>query len=159
MMFLTALLLSTALGSPVNEHGLFKRQDQGPPITTIPSPANHTGDVSSCQGYRLTVYFETESTLRVRIADEEGKAHVVPNDVAPWPRPGERIVGNDSCALNFEWVEDPFGFKVVRKSDGDVVFDTTDNALIFEEQFVRITSKLAQGSNIQGLGQHNDNFT
>jgi len=191
-----AALLGLVSASPVYNLGseVVRRQEsQEPPIRSIPSPVNHTGDVSSCQGYKLTsasvrtdntgvdgtleiigncsaygpdysrltlsVTYENEDRLRVRIIDEEKKAHVVPNDVASWPEVGANSVTNDSCALSFQWEEEPFGFKIVRKSDGDVLFDTIGQALIFEEQFVRITSKLAEGSNIQGLGQHNDNFT
>jgi len=191
-----AAVLGFAAASPVYNLGsqpLKREESEGPPIRIIPSPVQHTGNVSACQGYRLTsanvrgdntgvdgtleiignctaygpdyprltlsVTYENENRLRVRIVDEEHKAHVVPNDVAPWPEVGANSVSNDSCALSFEWEEEPFGFRIVRKSDGDVVFDTTGQPLIFEEQFIRVTSRLAEGSNIQGLGQHNDNFT
>lgn len=186
-------LLLTTLASPYPPTLLSRQEAQEPAIRTIPSPVNHTGDVSACAGYRLTsatvrdgetgvdgtleiigncsaygpdyttlnlaVWYETADRLRVRITDKEGKAHVVPDDVAPWPQPGNNSVTNATSKLAFEWVEDPFSFKVVRKDDGDVVFDTTGQTLIFEEQFVRFSSKLSEGSNIQGLGQHNDNFT
>lgn len=192
-----AALLGFATAKPIfdsGEHRLLRRQDaQEPAIVTIPSPVNHTGDVSACQGYRLTsanvrdgnngvdgtleiignctaygpdyptltlsVTYETENRLRVQITDQENKAHVVPNDVASWPEPGANSVSNDSSALSFEWEEEPFGFRIIRKSDGDVLFDTTNQTMIFEEQFVRFSSRLSEGSNIQGLGQHNDNFT
>jgi alpha-glucosidase len=201
MLFLDSLLLfSSVVGlvnaSPVYQLGrqvILPRQNQGPPIISIPSPVNHTGNVDACQGYRLTsanivqggngvdgtlqligncsaygpdytnltltVRYETNDRLRVRIVDSGNKAHVVPSDVAPWPKIGDNQVSNSSSKLTFEWKENPFSFKVVRKSDGDVLFDTTGQALIFEEQYLRVRSKLAAGSHLQGLGQHNDNFT
>ena len=162
-------------------------------IVIIPSPVQHTGDISACQGYNLTqatvrddntgidgtlkligncsaygpdyqslnlaVRYETNDRLRVRITDAGGKAHVVPNDVQQWPEVGQCTVDKDSCNLEFKWNADPFSFSIVRKSDGDVIFDTTGQALIFEEQYLRVASKLAEGSNIQGLAQHNENFT
>lgn len=191
---LLAYLVGGVLGSPVGRQQLaLGRRQNGPPIITIPSPVDHTGDVDACQGYKLssakvlddstgvdgtlelkgkcnaygpdyqkltlTVRYETNDRLRVHIADAEGKAHVVPDDVASWPKIGDNTVSQDDCALAFDWQEDPFSFKITRKSDGEVIFDTEGQALIFEEQYLRIRSKLADGSNIQGLGQHNDNFT
>lgn len=107
----------------------------------------------------LTVRYETDDRIRVRIVDSEGEAHVVPDDVASWPQIGTSGSNNDSCKLSFEWEENPFSFRITRKSDNEVIFDTTGHALIFEQQYLRIGSALANGSHIQGLGQHNDNFT
>jgi hypothetical protein len=168
-------------------------ESEGPPIITIPSPVQHTGNVTACAGYRLTsssvldgdvgldgvleligncsaygpdysrlklsVRYETAERLRVRIVDADGKAHVVPDDVAPWPAADAVGVDNRTSALKLDWTAEPFTFKVSRKSDGTVLFDTTNQTIIFEEQFVRVTSALREGSNIQGLGQHNDNFS
>lgn len=107
----------------------------------------------------LTVRYETDDRIRVRIVDSEGEAHVVPDDVASWPEIGASGSNNESSNLNFEWQENPFSFKISRKSDNEVIFDTTGQALIFEQQYLRVRSALAEGSHIQGLGQHNDNFT
>lgn len=107
----------------------------------------------------LTVRYETEDRIRVRIVDSEGAAHVVPDDVAQWPEIGTTGSNNDSSNLSFEWEENPFSFRIIRKSDSEVIFDTTGHPLIFEEQYLRVRSALAEGSHIQGLGQHNDNFT
>ena len=185
-----ALIAGSPLASKSNQ--VVKRADEVV-NAQIPSPVQHTGDVSACQGYRLTsstskddgtgldgvleligncsaygpdydrltltVRYETADRIRVRIVDEQGKAHVVPNDVADWPQVDANAANNDTSNLSFEWQEDPFSFRIVRKSDGDVLFDTTGQALIFEEQYLRVRSKLAEGSHLQGLGQHNDNFT
>lgn len=158
-------------------------------VKIIPSPVQHTGDIDACQGYvlkvtqsdcgldgeltlkgqcnaygpdyeklKLTVRHETADRLRVHIADAEGKAHVVPDDVVQdgWPKLDKGLTESN---LQFDYTEDPFSFKVTRKADGEVLFDTTGQALIFEEQYLRVKSKLAEGSNIQGLSQHNDNLT
>lgn len=158
-------------------------------VKIIPSPVQHTGNVDACQGYvlkvtqsdvgldgeltlkgqcnaygpdyeklKLTVRHETADRLRVHIADADGKAHTVPDDVVQqgWPKLGS---GQKESNLQFDYVEDPFSFKITRKSDGDVLFDTTGQPLIFEEQYLRVKSKLADGSNLQGLSQHNDNLT
>lgn len=134
-----------------------------------PSDAGFTGTLSligECNAYgpdypslKISVRHETADRLRVRITDAEGKAHVVPDDVAAWPKIDDNKVTADESNLAIEYAEDPFTFKVTRKADGEVLFDTTGNALIFEEQYVRVKSALAAGSNIQGLAQHSDNFT
>ena len=169
-----------------------------PAIINIPSPVNHTGDVSACQGYQLTsasvitggvdgvlsligncsaygpdystlnlsVRFETDDRLRVQIADSEGLAHTVPTNVdyaigawQPISSDGSGGSTNETSNLAFEWKENPFSFAIKSKKSGEVLFDTEGAALIFEEQYLRLRSKLPEGSNIQGLGQHNDNFT
>lgn len=122
--------------------------------------------IGECNAYgpdyhslKISVRHETADRLRVRITDAEGKAHIVPDDVAAWPKIDEHTVSGDESNLAIDYEHDPFSFKVTRKSDGEVLFDTTGNALIFEEQYVRVKSALAEGSNIQGLAQHSDNFT
>jgi alpha-glucosidase len=122
--------------------------------------------IGNCTAYgpdyptlNLTVRYETADRLRVQIRDVEGKAHVVPDDVASWPKVGENNVGKEQSKLEFQWQSEPFSFKIVKKDTGEVIFDTTGQAIVFEEQYLRIQSALSAGSNIQGLGQHNDNFT
>lgn len=107
----------------------------------------------------LTVRYETDDRIRVRIVDSEGTAHIVPDDVAQWPQIGTTGSNNDSSNLMFECEENPFSFRISRKSDNEVIFDTTGHPLIFEQQYLRVRSALANGSHVQGLGQHNDNFT
>ncbi|BEJ16617.1 hypothetical protein CspHIS471_0600180 [Cutaneotrichosporon sp. HIS471] len=122
--------------------------------------------VGQCNAYgpdyqtlKIQVRYETPDRLRVRITDAEGKAHVVPSDVAHWPKIDDMTVTADESNLAIDIVHEPFGFKVQRKSDGEVLFNTEGHPLIFEEQYVRVRSGLAEGSNIQGLAQHSDNFT
>ncbi|CAK9779509.1 hypothetical protein CC85DRAFT_287362 [Cutaneotrichosporon oleaginosum] len=122
--------------------------------------------ISTCNAYgpdyttlKIQVRHETADRLRVRITDAEGKAHVVPDDVARWPKIDEHTVTADESNLHIEVQHEPFGFKITRKADGEVLFDTVGHPLIFEEQYVRVRSALAPGSHIQGLAQHSDNFT
>lgn len=47
--------------------------------------------------------------------------------------------------LQFSWSNDPtFSFSVVRKSTGDVVFDTTGTKLVFENQFVEFATSMPE---------------
>lgn len=162
---------NTIIPSPVN-HTANIDACQGYQLTNATVRSDSTGVdgtltiLGNCSAYgpdyptlTLSVSFETADRLRVRITDTQNKAHIVPDDVASWPAPGTNKVDNGTSNLDFQWQENPFGFKVVRKSDGEVLFNTIGQKLVFEEQFVRFSSKLSEGSNIQGLGQHNDNFT
>jgi alpha-glucosidase (family GH31 glycosyl hydrolase) len=47
----------------------------------------------------------------------------------------------------------PFGFYVNRKSDGERIFDTTLEKFIFKDQYIEISTKLPQKSNVYGLGE------
>ncbi|KAJ2642413.1 hypothetical protein IW137_002732, partial [Coemansia sp. RSA 1287] len=44
-----------------------------------------------------------------------------------------------------------FGFKVQR--DGEAIFDTTGHVLVFEDQYLELTSNVAADANIYGLGE------
>ena len=60
--------------------------------------------------------------------------------------------------LAFSFTESPFGFKVSRVSSGEVLFDTTGTPLVFEEQYLRLQTRLPPKANIYGLGEHIDSF-
>jgi alpha-glucosidase len=56
--------------------------------------------------------------------------------------------------LSFIYNNDPtFSFQVVRKSTGDVLFDTTGTQLVFENQFIEFASALPENYNLYGLGE------
>lgn len=79
--------------------------------------------------------------------------------------------------MKFEYSESPFAFWISRRSDGDVLFDTRlsnipaynepyeaddtsasvsvmpNHNLIFEPQYVQLSSALPQSANIYGLGE------
>ena len=51
----------------------------------------------------------------------------------------------------------PFGFAITRKSTGRVLFNSTAGAMIFEDQFLQLSTFLPT-TNIYGLGEHVDSF-
>ena len=56
--------------------------------------------------------------------------------------------------LKLVWTNQPsFGFAVIRKSNGDVLYDTRGKKLVFEDQFVEFASELPENYNLQGLGE------
>lgn len=74
----------------------------------------------------LTVqaFFQTREVLRVQIFD--------PNDPGRWRVPeiilqqsSPPVITPEQRLYTFSWTENPFGFAVVRESNGDVIFNTT----------------------------------
>jgi alpha-glucosidase len=74
------------------------------------------------------------------------------------PRPPHEKASPDSSALEFAVTEQPFSFKITRKSNGEVLFDTSAAQLIFESQYVRLRTSLPKDPHVYGLGEHSDPF-
>lgn len=56
--------------------------------------------------------------------------------------------------LQFDWSNDPtFSFSVTRRSTGDVLFDTSESVLVYENQFIEFVSALPTDYNVYGLGE------
>src|SRR5690349_11663999 len=97
----------------------------------------------------------TDHRLHVKIFDPNENRYEVPEFTLPRPTPSE---GQTDTDLIFKIIQNPFSFTVSRKSTGEKLFDTTGGILIFEEQYIRITTKLAKDPNIYGLGEHTESF-
>ncbi|CAK1357391.1 Alpha-glucosidase [Cercospora beticola] len=62
--------------------------------------------------------------------------------------------GSQEVDLQFTYSNDPtFSFTVVRKSTGDVLFDTTGSVLVFENQFIEFVTQMPESYNIYGMGE------
>lgn len=54
----------------------------------------------------------------------------------------------------FKYTENPFSFQIVRKSDKETLFNTTELPFVFEDQYLEISTHLpSEGTNIYGLGE------
>ncbi|KAJ2490818.1 hypothetical protein IWW37_002818 [Coemansia sp. RSA 2050] len=106
---------------------------------------------------RLGVRFDTKNRLHVHIKDSDGQQFQIPHDVIALD-PGHGV-RNASSSLRFDHFHDDlsgFGFRVSR---GDqVVFDTVGHPLIFEDQYIEVTSSLPANANIYGMGESPDFF-
>lgn len=58
----------------------------------------------------------------------------------------------------FDYKKSPFSFTVSRRSSGEKLFDTTGNALVFENQYLRLKTNLPTDPNIYGLGEHTESL-
>ncbi|WVN88893.1 uncharacterized protein L203_104108 [Cryptococcus depauperatus CBS 7841] len=126
----------------------------------------------------LSVEYETEHRLHVHIYDTQLRQYQLGENVLP--RPKRSLVGSDSAGksdIKFEYENNPFAFWVIRKSDGQVLFDTRQegmptyndaaeiqgkwvnhtvisaNPLVFEDQYLQLSSKLPINANLYGLGE------
>lgn len=55
--------------------------------------------------------------------------------------------------LDFQYTAKPFSFKVVRKNDKTTIFDTTNMPLVFEDQYLELSTKVPEDANIYGIGE------
>lgn len=100
---------------------------------------------------------QTNTRLHIKIYDAAQVVYQVPTVVLPRPGPDGQS-GADSSALSFAWTENPFSFKVVRKSNQDVLFDSSAAPLVIESQYLRLRTKLPDSPSLYGLGEHTDPF-
>ncbi|KXJ90785.1 family 31 glycosyl hydrolase [Microdochium bolleyi] len=104
----------------------------------------------------LSVSYDTETRLHVKIQDAANNVYQVPESV--FPRPKAAGCKPSDSALKFEHTESPFSFKVSRSNTGEVLFDTSAASLVFESQYLRLRTKLPEDPNLYGLGEHSDPF-
>ncbi|XP_074657412.1 sucrase-isomaltase, intestinal-like [Tubulanus polymorphus] len=97
----------------------------------------------------LDVEFQTDNRLRVKFFDKHSARFEVPLHIRPVN--GRKAT---SAVYKVEFTDNPsFGFKVIRKSTGATVFDTTIGGLVFEDQFLQIATRLPS-SDVYGFGEH-----
>jgi alpha-glucosidase len=110
-------------------------------------------DSSNSSWYILPEVLVTKPTIDVRIL------HFLLTRRTPRIRNTDNIQANSQFTsldndLSFIYNNDPtFSFQVVRKSTGDVLFDTTGTQLVFENQFIEFASSLPENYNLYGLGE------
>jgi len=111
---------------------------------------------SACNAYgrdysnlTLTVYYDTETRLHVTIEDDDQAQYRIPDNLVNIPAPDPSV---SNPAYSFEYNESPFEFWVTR-NDGEVLFDTRGWKLVFETQYIELTTNMEEGYNVYGLGE------
>ncbi|KAJ9069283.1 hypothetical protein DSO57_1020094 [Entomophthora muscae] len=92
------------------------------------------------------------SRLRVKIVDSAKQHWEVPQSLMS-PDPSYNPTDPAISLLKFSYSENPFTFCVSRKDTGEVIFDTHSHRLVFEEQYLELTSSLPADANIYGIGE------
>jgi alpha-glucosidase len=104
----------------------------------------------------LTVEVQSAHRLHVNIeptyVDSSNTSHyILPSELVYAPKNGRH---SQEIDLEFSWSNDPsFSFVVVRKSTGDVLFDTRGSVLVYENQFIEFVSQLPENYNLYGMGE------
>ena len=110
----------------------------------------------------LEVSYQSQQRLNVRItpkylAPQNQSLYIL--DPALIAQPGVDYGYGGGGDLNFTWSNDPsFNFQVARADSGEVLFDTSGSALVFEEQFLQLTTKMVPDYNIYGLAESLHSF-
>ncbi|XP_062999640.1 lysosomal alpha-glucosidase-like isoform X1 [Elgaria multicarinata webbii] len=111
---------------------------------TRKTPAYYPRDIKELQ---LSVEFETDTRLHVKITDAANPRYEVPLDVPQVTKRAE----NPVYAIEFS--KEPFGLIVKRRASGTVLLNTTVAPLFFADQFLQI-STLLPSTYLYGLGEH-----
>ncbi|KAI8981496.1 alpha glucosidase [Pilobolus umbonatus] len=100
----------------------------------------------------VEIDLECDDRLHVKIVDVSRDQPTVPDSPLGFQRP---IIESRAKNPNyqFRYTRNPFGFKVVRKSDKVVIFNTMDHPLVFEDQYLEISTTIPKKANIYGLGE------
>ncbi|KAI9322826.1 alpha glucosidase [Dichotomocladium elegans] len=98
------------------------------------------------------VDYETSERLHVKIRDKDNKQVPVPNSRLGLVRP---ILDAPASDPNYElkYSASPFGFQVTRTLDGAILFDTTAFPIVFEDQYLELSTAIPKESNIYGFGE------
>lgn len=143
-----------AIPSPVGDGEQQKRQLFSSRLELKNECRIHGPDL---QELSLNVEFETDTRLHVKITDDKHERFEIPESLLPRPV-SSRVTSPESAAYKLMVQSDPFAFRVVRKYDNEVLFDTTPTngdilPLVFEQQYMELSTKLPDDANIFGLGE------
>lgn len=118
-------------------------------LALIGSPCNAYG--VDIQNLTLEVTYQTTDRLKVKIYDTAKQQYQLPESL--WGPQANDTLTSGSPNYTFTYTTNPFTFTVARASNGDILFDTRNQTLIFENQYIQLTSSLPHDANIYGLGE------
>ncbi|KAG0380562.1 hypothetical protein BGX24_007249 [Mortierella sp. AD032] len=98
--------------------------------------------------------YETESRVRVKIIDSDNKRYEIPAFALPNPESTARRNAKRDYTVRYN--KNPFTFAITRVSTGEVIFDSSVagmDSLVFEDEYLEISSVLPEDANIFGLGE------
>ncbi|KAF3338691.1 alpha-xylosidase 1 [Carex littledalei] len=113
---------------------------------------------------RLFVKHENQYRLRVHITDADSPRWEVPYNLLPRAQPPPltktpKISSHFSLPtypgsnLIFTFQPDPFSFAVIRKSTGEIIFNTSGFDFVFKDQYIQISTQLPETASLYGLGE------
>ncbi len=160
--FLTALLsVTTAAAAGLASCPGYKASSVQHTSNGLTASLTLAGDACNVYGtdlkdLTLTVEYQTAERLHVIIQDADQQVYQVPESVLP--RPSNNGCSFSASHLEFHHKANPFSFSILRKSSGEVLFDSSAAPLIFEDQYLRLRTSLPDSPSVYGLGEHTDPF-
>lgn len=106
----------------------------------------------------VTITPYSSSIVRIKITDKANKRWQIPPDVVSEGTPDRHSIHTSSYKVSYS--KSPFTFRVTRTT-GEVIFDTSVSgmpSLIFEDEYLQISSVLPDNANVYGLGDMADTF-
>lgn len=101
------------------------------------------------QNLRMTVKYESEDRLHVKIVDAEHDRY---ESLFPEIQPASKETGNAKYRIEID--EQRTGFRVIRKSDDTILFDAMDmGGFIYANQYLQISARLPSDI-VYGLAEH-----
>ncbi|XP_030067173.1 lysosomal alpha-glucosidase [Microcaecilia unicolor] len=107
--------------------------------------------VRDIERLQLSVNFETNTRLHIKLTDASSPRYEVPFDVPQVTKKAEKPI------YGVDLVEEPFGVVVRRIDSGAILLNTTVAPLIFADQFLQISTTLPSKF-LYGLGEHRSSF-
>ncbi|KAI8140128.1 glycosyl hydrolases family 31-domain-containing protein [Fennellomyces sp. T-0311] len=102
------------------------------------------------------VDYETKDRLHIKISDKDRAQAIVSDSPLGMPRPESLPVYTHN--YEFQYTSKPFGFKVVQRWDDRILFDTEGFPLVFEDQYLELSTHVPENTNIYGFGETNAPF-
>ncbi|XP_030832940.1 sucrase-isomaltase, intestinal-like [Strongylocentrotus purpuratus] len=99
------------------------------------------------QTLSLDIEFQSQTRLHFKFYDASESRFEVPIPLLPRPAEAARVTD-----YTITYTTRPFTLEITRKSTGEVLWDTSIGALIFEDQFLSISTRLPS-SNLYGFGE------
>ncbi|KAJ9211489.1 CAZyme family GH31 [Paecilomyces variotii] len=106
----------------------------------------------------LTVQYQASDRLNINIGpahvDASNESWYILSDDLVYKPTVDGTASISQSDLLVSWSNEPsFNFKVIRKANKDVLFNTEGTVLVYENQFIEFVSALPENYNLYGLGE------
>eukprot|EP01038_Epipyxis_sp_PR26KG_P006616 gene6616-9083_t len=103
----------------------------------------------------LEVFYQSNEIVRVKITDASSTRWEIPNSIIERVHPVNTQLPETKGKLqySFKYIENLFSFEIVRLSDNFSVFKSDGFPLIFQDQYIELSTSIDEESATYGLGE------
>jgi hypothetical protein len=116
----------------------------------LASPAPYGDDIHAL---KLSVWFETDTRLRVTLRDADKPRWEIPADFLHIDSRTPPTSAPTAALYDFSVTSTPFGFAITRRSTGVVLFNTTMQSLYYSSLYLQVGTAMLADANVYGLGE------